>query len=225
MSNGREKILAAARSAQIVDPVDPEVKRVADEKIAAAIKTTIPVSDEGLVKQFGFELENVSAEFHLISDQKEMAEKVVAVLRECDQSSLAITAEDETVELAGRISRLDNSITICQALDYTGEERKKKLAAIPIALTKAAFGIADMGSLVFLYDQSLTSWPYFLSDTVFALVSKSNLVSNHFELLEKLNPKKARNMVFVTGPSRTADIEKILILGAHGPRRLVVLLY
>ena len=38
------------------------------------------------------------------------------------------------------------------------------------------------------------------------------------------DPALRGEFVFVTGPSRTADIEKILILGAHGPKRLVVLL-
>jgi L-lactate dehydrogenase complex protein LldG len=37
-------------------------------------------------------------------------------------------------------------------------------------------------------------------------------------------PAERGEMLLVTGPSRTADIEKKLVLGAHGPKRLVVLL-
>jgi len=43
-------------------------------------------------------------------------------------------------------------------------------------------------------------------------------------LLTKLGPRDTRYLALITGPSRTADIERVLTIGVHGPGRLVVLL-
>jgi len=224
MRDSREKILAAAREASAAAPVDAAEKQALDDDIASAIEAVTPPSDKGMRAQFAEELAKVSAEFISAVDQKDAAEKIVAIMKEVSGTELAITGEVETVSVANKVSELDHSIKTTQALDLVSEERKNRLADIPIALTKAAFAVSDMGSLVFLYDTSRTSQPYFLSDCVIVLVSSDDLVANHFDLLKIIDPQAAKNMVFVTGPSRTADIEKILILGAHGPRRLVVLL-
>jgi len=88
----------------------------------------------------------------------------------------------------------------------------------------ASYAISDTGSLVFLYDESQTSLPHFLSDCVFVVIKQEQVIANQFELFSILPAEKARNMVFVAGPSRTADIEKVLILGAHGPSRLIVMM-
>jgi len=41
-------------------------------------------------------------------------------------------------------------------------------------------------------------------------------------VFERLHPSQANYISFITGPSRTADIERVLTIGAHGPERLVI---
>jgi L-lactate dehydrogenase complex protein LldG len=43
-------------------------------------------------------------------------------------------------------------------------------------------------------------------------------------VLARVDPRKSAYLSFITGPSRTADIERVLTIGVHGPERLVIVL-
>jgi L-lactate dehydrogenase complex protein LldG len=66
-----------------------------------------------------------------------------------------------------------------------------------------------------------------LADTEIVLVRASRVVGAYeeaWDLLREAFGGMPRNVMLVTGPSRSADIEQALELGAHGPRRLHVVL-
>ena len=195
-----------------------------DERIKKGIDLVTPQDSKGLQEQFQHELELVSGEFHGIKNSDEAATIILEIMRENGYAKIAVTGENVRLNVAEKLREKDDSIDCIQALTLPHPDRKERLADVPISLVKASYGIGDIGCLVFPYEDTRTSLPHFLSDCVVAVVFKNDLVENLFELFAVLSPEMAKNMVLVTGPSRTADIEKILILGAHGPRKLVVLM-
>lgn len=96
----------------------------------------------------------------------------------------------------------------------------------PATLTRAEFGIAETGSLVFASGRENPVTLNFLGETHFALLDADDIVGGFEELWANwrargLNP---RTVNFITGPSRSADIGQVLQLGAHGPVALHVFL-
>jgi len=92
-----------------------------------------------------------------------------------------------------------------------------------VGISQMEWALADTGSLVqdqTAVEQRLVSS---LTEIHVALVPSANLLAGKVELFQRINPAKSRYIAFVTGPSRTADIERVLTIGVHGPQRLVII--
>ena len=224
MNNSREKILTKIRQASSIPSDLPNLPEETDRILRQKIADQIPKTNNELLNQFKAELEALSAEFYLVKNQAEIPSLIHKILKESDYKKFTISDNQDCQLIAEKIIETDSSCSFISATELKGNQRKDELAKIPVALVKASFAVADIGSLVFPYDENGTSLPHFLSDCIFALVERKQLLPNQFELFKKINYDKSKNMVFMAGPSRTADIEKVLVLGAHGPRRLIVIM-
>jgi L-lactate dehydrogenase complex protein LldG len=88
-------------------------------------------------------------------------------------------------------------------------------------------GVAETGTLMLPGGPQRPTTLNLLPDTEIVVLKASNIVAGFEDAFDRLRaeyPAMPRNVMFVTGPSRSADIEQTLELGAHGPRRLHVVL-
>lgn len=98
-----------------------------------------------------------------------------------------------------------------------------------LGITFAVMLIADTGGIVLDLPERRDGWPAMLARTHVVVARPSQIVPSiaHALVARKVKRKSrawSDYQVFVTGPSRTADVEKVLVIPAHGPQRLVVVL-
>ncbi|ROR34298.1 LutC/YkgG family protein [Inmirania thermothiophila] len=96
-----------------------------------------------------------------------------------------------------------------------------------ITLTRAFAGVAETGSLVFASGVHAPTGAHFLPETECAVLEADRILP-HLEaawaLLAAELGAMPRTVNLVSGPSRTADVEQTIQLGAHGPRALHILI-
>ena len=96
-----------------------------------------------------------------------------------------------------------------------------------VGVTLAIAGIAETGTLVLASAPERPTLLAYLPETSVVLLAADWVESSYEEAWESVRAMPGgvpRSVNFVTGPSRTADVAQKLVLGAHGPRRLLVLL-
>lgn len=96
-----------------------------------------------------------------------------------------------------------------------------------IGISAVACAVAETGTLVFASKADEPASTHLLPETHIAIVREGQVVhtmEDAFQLLRKEGRVMPRALNFVSGPSRTADIEQTIVLGAHGPYRVHLIL-
>ena len=114
------------------------------------------------------------------------------------------------------------------------EHRTGRAEAADVVSVQHGFaGIAETGTLMLPAGPQRPTTLNLLPDTAIVVLRASRVVASYEDGFDRLRTENAdaltggfmpRNVMFVTGPSRSADIEQTLELGAHGPRRLHIVL-
>jgi L-lactate dehydrogenase complex protein LldG len=177
-----------------------------------------------LIESFIKELLNVNTVVHGAETEDELKAYIIELVREKGISSFIMWESDYL-----------NSLGLKELLKKEGLNQiisndKNDIAEAGIGITGADYAIADTGTLVLLTDESKPRGVSLLPPVHLAIVRKSDIVSNIRELFiilkQRLDTGQSTPscMTFITGPSRTADIELNLTLGVHGPKELYVII-
>ncbi len=216
--NAREQILGRLKAISMTDPIstyDDGLKH----RLDAAWDGSFPDESRRLAGLFADALEAVSGEFYSAASVEEAAEIVGRIAHSSDYNAIVVDGGDMADNIALRVTDTLQVIAIPEAA-----QRSEVLADIHCSMVEAHWGVAETASLAFPYIHAVSTQPHFLAETVIAILKRDRLLAHLGALFNHLSPEEMKNLVLVTGPSRTADIEKILILGAHGPKRLIVIL-
>jgi L-lactate dehydrogenase complex protein LldG len=115
----------------------------------------------------------------------------------------------------------------CVRSGITNREELRDLCAVAdVGITSADYILADTGSLVMLSSPREARLISLLPPVHIGVVPRERILTGLDELFSILpNPaEQTSSMVLITGPSRTADIEQILVRGVHGPGQIMVVI-
>lgn len=141
----------------------------------------------------------------------------VAVLRGADVKRVVVAPDDRTALDAAQ-SAVFTKACAAAGIEVTRATDDETLFDVPVAVTGVLAGVAETGTLVCASGPDAARGVSLIPPTHIAIVAVEQLVADladAFTLLE--GQALPSNVNLITGPSKTADIEGVLITGVHGP--------
>ncbi len=158
--------------------------------------------------QFQDSLSFVGGEAHLI-DRPEQAKEILDGIEAFAEAKRIASVVPEVTEGNVDLSMVDDPHSL-SSLDWT--------------IAKGEFAIAENGAIWIDGSTLPHRVMLFIAQYLAIVVSRKQIVDHMHQAYERIGKPKPGFGVFVSGPSKTADIEQSLVLGAHGCRKLQVFL-
>lgn len=214
----RGTILGRIRAALARDGAEPAAMAVR-ERLAQPRPNLIParaqVEGEARIELFVRMAKAVQTDVERLARIGEVGSAVTRYLRFHNLPQRLVAVPDPLLDRAG----LDR-----QALMQV--RRGTATADDVVGLTVADAGVAETGTLVLASSPQRPTMVAFLPETLAVVLPTADVVGAYEEAWARIRAAGGppRSVNFVTGPSRTGDIGQQITLGAHGPKRLLVLL-
>jgi L-lactate dehydrogenase complex protein LldG len=208
----RENILNAVRKA---------LESTGDAKSACTLpelsRPRLEGTQETLIGRFIEEVEAVSGRVHRLANIDSAARQLETLIRAGKTESLAVSRDP--------IARAISSRVLGRHVVVDPEDNQDAIAEADMGLTGVRLAIAEHGTLMLAPEDDHGRLAALLPPHHVAVLAVSQLVGTLAEAIEHLaSDSQPATITFVSGPSRTADIEQTLVIGIHGPALLDILL-
>ncbi|MBL4740149.1 MAG: LUD domain-containing protein [Sneathiella sp.] len=220
--NSREKILGRIRSQKGRGPLDPHKAAELKAKIEGHKRNIIPkraqIPAAAQVDLFQQKMEALLATVERVEKASDIPARVQDYLtRQNFAARIKISPSPQLMDLGWE------TIPTLEVVTGAGAEEDE------VGISPAFAGIAETGTLMMASGPETPSTVNFLPENHIAILDVAQMMGSYEEAWDSLRDHigetgMPRTVNLISGPSRTADIEQRLIMGAHGPKTLHVIL-
>ena len=211
MTAARERVLGAVRrSLRRAGPLPESVRAGLDRRLAAPIPNLKPALTENRVDLFVRKANAVHTRTSMVPTVAGVSEVVVRHIEDNGlDDAIVVAPELEGVQWSNRLA----------------VERRAARGSDQLSVTGAFAGIAETGSVMLLSGPESPTTLNFLPEDHIVVLRESRIVAHPedaWALLREERSSMPRTVNLICGPSKTGDVELVILEGAHGPRRFHV---
>jgi L-lactate utilization protein LutC len=185
-----------------------------------------------LINKFQIELERIGGIFSSVENDSDAATEIIEIANGYNTGSIVLSGNPKLTKIHDFILKErgsdSESVLNIKNLDRDSTILREKLSNADIGVSYAYCIIAETGSAVLLSSRDEPRSLSLLPAISIIIANSETVVPELADAIKMLQDETnfvdLSCMTIISGPSRTADIEKVLVTGVHGPKNLHVIL-